>query len=180
LGAEGAADLQRRLTEHTLKTVESLTDLAGDTDISIYFSGGTVAQMQAWLGTHWQYQEQIGEGLGDRLINAFQASEKEGYQRTIIIGIDCPGITSEILQQAFDTLQNHDAVFGQAYDGGYYLVGLQTTVPELFTEMVWSTATVLAETLKRAANLGLSSKLLSMLHDIDNPEDLKFFPGDQD
>jgi uncharacterized protein len=179
LGAEGAAHLQQQLTEHTLNTVKHLADLTVDLDISIYFSGGTVTQMQAWLGD-WHYQAQVGEGLGDRLIHAFQASDKQGYQRTVIIGIDCPDLTSDILQQAFDTLQNHDAVFGQAYDGGYYLVGLQKTVPELFTEMPWSTATVLAETLKRATDLGLSTQLFPMLHDIDNPEDLQFFPDSQD
>lgn len=174
LGAEGAADLQRQLTEQTL---EQVTSLAIAVDVSVYFSGGNMAQMQAWLSTQWRYQIQRGENLGDRLINAFQNSHKQGYQHTVIIGIDCPGLTHKILQEAFTALHHHDLVLGQAYDGGYYLIGLQQPRPELFTAITWGTASVLPETLQRAANLGLSTQLLPLLHDIDYPEDLKFFQG---
>jgi len=167
LGAAGAADLQRQLTEHTLEQVTNLT-----ADISIFFSGGDQADMQTWLGDQWHYQLQTGDGLGDRLINAFRHSQTLGYERTLVIGIDCPEITGELLTEAFDALENNDAVFGKAHDGGYYLVGLQTVIPELFTEMPWSTETVLAETLNRANALNLSTKILRPLHDIDYPEDL--------
>ncbi|NJN74564.1 MAG: glycosyltransferase [Limnothrix sp. RL_2_0] len=167
LGAAGAADLQRQLTEHTLEQVVGLA-----ADISIFFSGGNQAEMQTWLGEQWHYQPQKGEGLGDRLINAFHHSETLGYERTLIIGIDCPEITGELLTEAFSALESHDAVFGKAHDGGYYLVGLQTVIPELFTDMPWGTETVLAETLNRANSFNLSSKILRTLHDIDYPEDL--------
>jgi rSAM/selenodomain-associated transferase 1 len=167
LGAAGAADLQRQLTEHTL---EQVTNLAAD--ISIFFSGGDQAEMQTWLGDQWRYQLQTGDDLGDRLIDAFRHSQTLGYERTLVIGIDCPEITGELLTEAFDALENNDAVFGKAHDGGYYLVGLQTVIPELFTEMPWSTEMVLAETLNRANALNLSTKILRPLHDIDYPEDL--------
>ena len=167
LGAAGAADLQRQLTEHTLEQVVNLV-----ADISIFFSGGNQADMQTWLGEQWRYQPQTGDGLGDRLISAFLHSQTLGYERTLIIGIDCPEITGELLTEAFDSLGNHDAVFGKAHDGGYYLVGLKRVIPELFTEMLWSTETVLAETLNRANSLNLSAKILRTLHDIDYPQDL--------
>lgn len=167
LGAAGAADLQRQLTEHTLEQVTNLT-----ADISIFFSGGDQADMETWLGDQWHYQPQTGDGLGDRLINAFRHSATLGYERTLVIGIDCPEITGELLTEAFDSLANHDAVFGKAHDGGYYLVGLKKVIPELFTELHWSTETVLAETLNRANALNLSTKILRTLHDIDYPQDL--------
>ncbi|MGB2926109.1 MAG: TIGR04282 family arsenosugar biosynthesis glycosyltransferase [Limnothrix sp.] len=167
LGAAGAADLQRQLTEHTLQQVQ---DLAAD--ISIYFSGGNGSEMQTWLGDQWRYQPQRGDGLGDRLIHAFRESEAANYQRTVVIGIDCPGITKQLLTEAFSALKNHAAVFGKAHDGGYYLVGLQTLIPELFQDMAWGTETVLANTLARTETLGISTKILRSLHDIDVPKDL--------
>lgn len=167
LGAAGAADFQRQLTEHTL---EQVTNLAAD--VSIFFSGGDQADMQTWLGDQWRYQPQTGDGLGDRLIDAFRHSKTLGYERTLVIGIDCPEITSELLTEAFDVLANHDAVFGKAHDGGYYLVGLKRVIPELFVEMPWGTETVLTETLNCANSLNLSTKILRTLHDIDYPQDL--------
>ncbi|BAW95377.1 hypothetical protein NIES970_02820 [[Synechococcus] sp. NIES-970] len=168
LGAAGAADLQRQLTEHTLNTVQTL----GDLDISIYFSGGNVEQMQTWLGDQWHYQAQQGKDLGDRLIHAFQASEDQGHTKTVVIGIDCPGITREILTAAFDKLDSAAVVLGPAVDGGYYLIGLHQNIAALFTDMPWGTATVFQETQTRCQRLDLSLALLPMLQDIDYPEDL--------
>ncbi|WP_024545463.1 TIGR04282 family arsenosugar biosynthesis glycosyltransferase [Picosynechococcus sp. NKBG15041c] len=168
LGAAGAADLQRQLTEHTLNTVQTL----GNLDISIYFSGGNVEQMQTWLGDQWHYQRQRGQDLGDRLIHAFQASEDQGYTKTVVIGIDCPGITGEILTAAFCQLDSAAVVLGPAVDGGYYLIGLHQNIAALFTDMPWGTATVFQETQTRCQRLNLSLALLPALQDIDYPEDL--------
>lgn len=167
LGAEGAAALQKQLTEHTIQQVQGL-----DAAVTIYFSGGTLAEMQSWLGDHWEFQPQTGEDLGDRLINAIQYSTDSGYERTVVIGIDCPEITTKILTEAFTALETNDVVFGEATDGGYYLVGLQQLIPELFQEMQWGIDTVLAETLQRTEKLNLTTKILRPLSDIDYPEDL--------
>lgn len=167
LGAEGAAALQKQLTEHTLRQVQDL-----DAAVTIYFSGGTLTQMQAWLGEHWQFQPQTGEDLGDRLINAIQQSKNSEYERTVVIGIDCPEITTEILEEAFTALASHDVVLGEATDGGYYLVGVRQLIPALFQNMAWGIETVLAETLQRTEKLALKTRILQPLSDIDYPEDL--------
>ena len=167
LGAKGAAALQKQLTEHTIQQVQGL-----DAAVTIYFSGGTLAQMQSWLGDQWQFQPQAGDDLGDRLINAIQHSKDSGYERTVVIGIDCPEITTEILGEAFTALINNDVVLGEATDGGYYLVGLQHLVPELFQNMQWGIDTVLEETLERTKRLDLKTEILQPLSDIDYPEDL--------
>ncbi|WP_232321451.1 TIGR04282 family arsenosugar biosynthesis glycosyltransferase [Picosynechococcus sp. PCC 7117] len=169
LGAEGAATLQRHLTEHTLKTVEVLKNI----EISIYFSGGTTTQMAAWLGEQWHYQAQQGQDLGDRLIHAFQTSEQQDYDKTVVIGIDCPGITDEILAAAFDKLDAAEVVLGPAVDGGYYLIGLRQNIAALFTEMPWGTAQVFSATEARCQQLNLSLALLPILQDIDEPADLR-------
>ncbi len=167
LGAEGAAALQRQLTEHTLEQVSEL-----NANVTVYFSGGTLQQMQDWLGQDLHYQPQTGEGLGDRLIKAIELSREVGYLKTVVIGIDCPEITAAILEEAFSALENHDVVLGEATDGGYYLIGVRELNPELFQNINWGTSTVLAETLAKTRELQLNEKILQPLNDIDYPEDL--------
>ncbi|MBW4514050.1 MAG: TIGR04283 family arsenosugar biosynthesis glycosyltransferase [Timaviella obliquedivisa GSE-PSE-MK23-08B] len=171
LGAEGAANLQRQMTEHTLAQVKKLDP---SISVEIWFADDCLeqGQMQEWLGTEWVYQPQ-GEGdLGDRLINAFQTAFAAGMERVVIIGTDCPGLDADRLSQAFQALQNHDLVLGDATDGGYYLIGLQRSIPELFKEIPWGTSAVRQQTVAIASQLGLTVAHLPALSDIDYPEDL--------
>ena len=47
----------------------------------------------------------------------------------IVIGTDIPGITPAHVARAFAALGSHDAVFGPATDGGYWLVGMARRRP---------------------------------------------------
>ncbi len=194
LGAAGAADLQRQMTEHTLQTVAQwqALDPAQDspvedspvedspvknTQVQVLFAGGDGDRLQSWLGPQWEYRPQATGDLGDRMAQAFQAGFAAASKRIVIIGIDCPGITPELLSQAFERLDNQDLVLGPALDGGYYLIGLRAeafaqAVPALLAEMAWGTEQVLAETLARASVQGLQVAQLQPLQDVDYPEDL--------
>ena len=57
-------------------------------------------------------------------------------------------------------------------DGGYYLIGLQQPIAELFMNISWGTAQVFAKTVEIAQKLNLSIGYLQPLADIDRPEDL--------
>lgn len=176
LGAEGAATLQRQMTEHTLNQVKNLQvkNLAPDLSVEIWFADDPAGQgqMQDWLGTEWVYQSQ-GEGdLGDRLITAFRTAFAAGMERVVVIGTDCPGLDGDRLSQAFQALQDHDLVLGDATDGGYYLIGLQRSRPELFKGIDWGTAAVRSQTVAIAQQLNLTIAHLPALSDIDYPEDL--------
>ena len=50
LGAEGAANLQRQLTEHAVALAQHLTHIY-PIAVTLFYTGGTEAQMQQWLGT---------------------------------------------------------------------------------------------------------------------------------
>ncbi len=174
LGAEGAAHLQRQMTEHTLAQVEAWLQQSNlpYTTVEIRFSGGDRPLMSQWLGDRWCYEPQ-GEGdLGDRLIRAFQSAFDQGCDRVLTIGIDCPEITATILQQATDALSSHDAVLGPATDGGYYLIGLTHLCTELFQGIDWGTDVVLQQTLDAATKAQLAIAQLTPLTDIDRPDDL--------
>ncbi|RMF27864.1 MAG: DUF2064 domain-containing protein, partial [Bacteroidetes bacterium] len=53
-------------------------------------------------------------------------------------------------------------------DGGYYLLGLRTPCPQLFSGIPWSTEKVLPRTLEVLEKSGRSHTLLPVLSDIDH------------
>ncbi|HSH28161.1 MAG TPA: TIGR04283 family arsenosugar biosynthesis glycosyltransferase, partial [Wenzhouxiangella sp.] len=164
LGADGAADLQRRMTEYTLKQA-----LAVGIPVEVRFTGGSIGQMRQWLGTQPMYVDQ-GEGdLGTRMNRAFQEHFDRGARRVVIIGCDCPENRSDTLARAFELLENESCVIGPAHDGGYYLIGLNRPQPELFHGIDWGTAQVLEQTLAATSR---QIKLLPPLSDVDEAEDL--------
>jgi uncharacterized protein len=130
--------------------------------------------MQDWLGKDLWYREQPAGDLGDRMCGAFRSAFDHGYQSVMIVGTDCPGLTTDFMAQGFAALQNQVVTIGPAIDGGYYLIGSQRLVPELFQKINWSTATVFSETLAIVDKLQLSTYLLPSLHDIDLPDDLQY------
>lgn len=171
LGETGAAMLSRQMTEHTLAQVHTL-HLKSPIAVEIYFAGGTLDLMQQWLGSGWNYIAQAKGNLGDRMTQAFQSAFAAERQRVIIIGSDCPELSSTILMRAIEALADHDLVLGPARDGGYYLIGLRRFIPELLAGISWSTAEVLQQTLTIAQQQELTLFLLPVLTDIDYPQDL--------
>ncbi|MBH8574221.1 TIGR04282 family arsenosugar biosynthesis glycosyltransferase [Nostocaceae cyanobacterium CENA369] len=171
LGTVGAANLQRQMTEHTISQVKELQQ-ATNVSLEVRFTGGNLQLMQNWLGLDLVYQLQ-GEGdLGLRmarsLFDAFQSEMKQ----VVIIGTDCPGVNSRILTKAFEQLHSFDLVLGPAIDGGYYLIGLRRFIGELFANIDWGTSQVLQQTVDIAVKLNLLHTYLSLLADVDLPEDL--------
>lgn len=171
LGEDGASNLHRQMTEHTLSQVRELqSDRA--TRVEVYFTGGDQQLMEDWLGADIIYQPQ-GEGdLGQRMKSAFQTAFAAGMEGVAIVGTDCPGLDAKIMAQAFEQLNGHDLVLGPAMDGGYYLIGLRRVIPELFEEINWGTSEVREKTVAIAISLGLAVAYLPPLFDVDRPEDL--------
>jgi len=114
--------------------------------------------------------KQKGNDLGQRMFHAIQVSLKS-CSRVVLIGTDCPAIDACYIQSAFNALDHHDIVFGPAADGGYVLIGASTIDPTIFSEISWSTETVLEQSLLRAKAAGYKVQLLQTLNDIDTPDD---------
>jgi rSAM/selenodomain-associated transferase 1 len=174
LGEQGAADLQRKLAEHTLSQVRQFLAIRKSEPI-VYFTGGSVTQMQYWLGIDLNYREQGDGDLGQRLGRACTAAFEEGIKRLVIVGTDCPGLQATHIDQAFAALFHKNLVLGPATDGGYYLIGMKKENNTIFAKIPWGTETVLANTIKAGKKLGLSIEILDTLSDVDRPEDLKHF-----
>ena len=176
LGAKGAARLQRQMTEHIIATAARVSNRPGLT-IEVRHEGGNAGLLQEWLGLQFSYRPQGPGDLGRRMARAFEAAFRDSKEAAVIVGSDIPGISPDIIQQAFEGLQKNDLVLGPARDGGYYLIGMKKTMPaetypRLFDGINWGTGEVLSQTLQTARESGLRFVLLESLADVDRPDDL--------
>ncbi len=179
LGAQGAVHLHRQLVAHILQEVNTFLTAQNSPELAIYYDGDSHQQMRDWLGSGYTYKKQQGEHLGQRMAEALIHGTVMG-KNPILIGSDCPRINRTILNDAFKAFTHNDIVLGPAHDGGYYLVGIAASIQpsvcsQLFKQISWGTDTVLSQTLVQIKKLNLRYHLLDKLHDIDTPEDLKYF-----
>ena len=163
LGAEGAANLQKLMTEFILREASRYTN-----NIVISYCGGKLREFQGWLGTEYRYSEQIGGDIGERMSNAFINAFKSGAKKVVLFGCDTPDNRVNNISACFAALNIFDSVFGPATDGGYYMIGLNTYIAEFFHGIEWGGEGVLAETLEKAD----SYKLVKILSDVDFEEDI--------
>jgi hypothetical protein len=166
LGAAGAADMHRRLTE---RTVAVLT--ASGAAVEVAYTGARAAEFDAWLGPDLGLVEQVEGDLTARLLACLDPAP------VIFFGADTPDLSRHHVGAAIAALASHDVVIGPAEDGGYYLIGMRRPMPELLIDMPWSTERVLPETLARLDRQGIAPVMLEMLADCDRPEDLARWPG---
>ncbi len=174
LGPSGAADLHRRMTEHVLARLRQV-EKSRLVSICVYYDGGTLRGMREWLGTRLRFRRQAAGDLGARMAAAFDDAFRAGLERVLIIGADCPDLSSAHLEAALDALVYGPIVLGPAEDGGYYLVGLNRPLPQLFAGVPWGTGQVLRRTRDKAAVLGIHPVVLEVLGDVDRPEDLSIW-----
>lgn len=109
--------------------------------------------------------------LGDRMGRMFRSMP---CGPVCIIGGDIPDVRPAHIERAFRKLGDHDAVFGPATDGGYWLVGMKrvSAVPVgLFQNVRWSTEHALADSVKSLA--GAKMGYCDQLSDVDSLEDLR-------
>jgi rSAM/selenodomain-associated transferase 2/rSAM/selenodomain-associated transferase 1 len=176
LGEEGAADLQRQMTEHLVGEARKLLAIH-PAAIRICFDGNDQQRMRGWLGPEWDYAPQGSGDLGRRMAAAFACAFQGGADRAVLVGTDVPDLTAPILYRAFRELEGRDLVLGPSEDGGYYLIGLQRSAFErasarLFSGISWGTGVVLEQTQGISDGLSLSRSLMDPLVDVDRPEDL--------
>lgn len=175
LGAEGAADLQRAMTEHLLRRMGG-ADPGKGWEVEIRFAGASAARVRAWLGPGYRLRPQGAGDIGRRMQRSLGEAFAEGCARAAVVGTDIPEITAGLIQEAFAALAVCDLVLGPAADGGYYLLGLRRQVglsarAALFAGIPWGGPGVLEATLAAAAAQGLTCRQLTVLADVDRPED---------
>lgn len=166
IGESAAALVHQHLAQHCLRTV----------------TNAQIAPVELWCtpNTHHDFfqqcdakfgvvlKEQKGEELGERMDYAFSRTLPK-VKNAVIIGTDCPAITSAYLSAAFLSMENDNAVIGPAEDGGYVLLGLTKHQPEIFKDISWGTSGVFSATMSR---LDGRVEKLPTLWDVDYLDDL--------
>lgn len=165
IGDAGALKVYEELVDIT----ENETNRLEGTDIHIYFSDQIIDSK--WQGKTKFLQE--GEDLGKRMQNAFQNGFDRGYEKIIGIGSDLPDLNADVMNEGLAALTDSETVFGPSDDGGYYLIGMQKMVNNIFEQKPWSTDQLLGVTLSELGRKAISFRLLATLNDIDTIEDLK-------
>jgi rSAM/selenodomain-associated transferase 1 len=166
IGAEAACAAYRQLTETVLDRVSPLSG------VHLRFApDDAFAEIQPWLRPGWEAAAQGPGDLGERLHAAFVETFNQGAARVVVIGSDCPGVSTRDIEIAWAALNENDVVIGPATDGGYWLIGLRDPQSALFKDIAWSTSAVIRETMERCKTGGLSVKILREMTDVDTEAD---------
>jgi rSAM/selenodomain-associated transferase 1 len=166
LSADDATELYRCFLKDTLALVEGIPCIES---LISYTPKGSESFFDNIISSGHRLLAQRGEGLGDKLINAFEDLFGEGYESVALMNADSPTLPRSYVAQAFEELRRPGdrVVIGPAEDGGYYLIGIKQPHRRLFEQITWSSERVLAETIERAAEIKLETTLLPQWYDVD-------------
>jgi uncharacterized protein len=118
----------------------------------------------AWLPRGWEAIPQRGDGLAERLAAAFA----DAGGPALLVGMDTPQLTPDVLAEGLAALDRADAAFGPATDGGYWAIGLREPDPAVFAGVPMSRVFTGAIQRARLAALGLRTVDLPPLRDVDD------------
>jgi len=167
VGNKKASEVYQFLIDHTKKQVSQL-----NADVFVFYSPEIQTDDQ-WKTQNLVKKLQSNGDLGERMHNAFIDVLNAGYDQAAIIGSDCFGLQTSILENGFSQLQSNDIVIGPANDGGYYFLAMKQPHAFLFENKDWSTAQLIEQTLVSIKESDKQYHLLEVLNDIDTIEDLK-------
>ena len=122
-----------------------------------------------WRDCGLRILSQRGAGLAERLGHAF--ADVGGP--ALLVGMDTPQLTRELLRDGLEALERHDAVIGPAMDGGYWSVGLRRAHERAFRDIPMSVPETLSHQRRRFARLGLLTYEQAELRDVDTIDDAR-------
>lgn len=171
LGEEGAADLQRRMTDRTV--AEAVAARAGRVSLWCTPDRGHPSFRDLARRYPIRLRRQEGRDLGERMGAAMRRMLARPRTCALLAGSDCPGLGAGEFRQAAEWLEvGADAVLAPALDGGYVLIGLRRYEASLFAGMDWGTDRVLSGTRRRLRELGWIWREMEPRPDVDRPSDL--------
>ncbi|RZN83006.1 MAG: glycosyltransferase [Winogradskyella sp.] len=165
IGDAEALKVYKHLLQHTANVAKEV-----DAERFVFYSEN-IQQNDIWEDSFFNKELQQGNDLGERMKNAFEALFSKNFNKVIIVGSDLLDLDKNIVENAYQKLEENDAVIGPAEDGGYYLLGMKSLNINAFINKDWGTETVFRNTKKDFFNESLY--VLETLNDIDYLEDLK-------
>lgn len=172
IGEEKAALISKQLAESVIKKTIPVSD--GYDRFVFCDPPGRIHDFASWLPGE-KLIAQAGIDVGERMYNALRHLLENGAEKAVITGTDIPDLTGKVIIKAFELLELQDVVIGPAADGGYYLIGMKSSISELFYGINWSTEDVFIQTVRTLEHSGISYGVLPVLSDLDTFEDLNQF-----
>jgi rSAM/selenodomain-associated transferase 1 len=120
------------------------------------------------------------QNFGDCLFAAIDQVLARGHGSAVVLNSDSPTLPTALLVECARELARPGdrVVLGPSSDGGYYLLGVKARHRRLFEDVAWSTEQVAAQTLARAAELGLEVHMLETWYDVDDRSSLHTLHGE--
>jgi rSAM/selenodomain-associated transferase 1 len=156
-----------------LDRIEQVESLKGADHFVAYYPKSSLQFFQNIISSSFSLLPQKGKDLGERLSNIFSDLFKEGYERIVIMDSDSPNLPSRHISEGLRRLNEADLILGPCEDGGYYLVGLSSNMPQIFQGIPWSTSEVTKLTIEKARAMDKNISLLEKWYDVDTIEDLR-------
>jgi rSAM/selenodomain-associated transferase 1 len=126
-----------------------------------------------WLPAGFDVVAQRGDGLGARLSNAWRDTADLTGGWGLQIGMDTPQVTAAELDALLDLVDRSRAVLGPAVDGGWWVIGLSGSDPDLvFRDVPMSRHDTGRAQEERLRALGLDVRFAPTRRDVDTIEDL--------
>ncbi len=152
-------DKNKRVAEHLIN--HSLF-IAKQTGIPVYTS---------------KSNEQIGKSFKEKLANALELVYKKGVKQVIIIGNDCPSLTTKDLLKTKTQLEKNELVLGPSKDGGVYLIGINQSAYKRkdFLKLNWLQSSLQNSWREYALRHNQIVLWLKALSDIDSIIDFELF-----
>ncbi len=163
LSDEDILKLNKKLIKTTYKSIRCY-------EHRIYYSGNKKNLDFLELKDGIKLLKQKGSNLGERMKEAMFDSLKSN-EKVILIGSDLVGMNSNIIENAYQSLDEVDLVVAKSYDGGYGLIGMKKHL-DVFTDITYQTDHVLDDLIALAKNMGISYKIVGQILDIDTFDDL--------
>jgi hypothetical protein len=161
-------DLSRLRLPPVLRPLLSLRRLeaaAITADFHLFTSG----RSDAPPGFHLHAQR--GASFGERLDLALEEISNLGYDEIVVVGSDCPGLTTTDITAAFAGLASKRLVLGPDHRGGCYLIGMRTSDRHLLRGIEWNRDRDRAQLKSRVGAKEVA--LLATKQDLDSWEDVR-------
>ncbi len=168
---EYALNAYRHIAQVSLNAISKFPNL-------FVFSDKYLESTDFEIPEHAQFFLQPTTGnLGDKMIACIEKVRALGYRNVGILGVDCPNVTLQILQDGYHSLSDFDISIGPSEDGGFYFLACQDQVDlyRLFEDVEWSTAKVFLKTCENAALINHRIFSCTKLYDIDFKSDYQRF-----
>ena len=164
VGNSLALKVYQKLYDYTLRLVKDT-----GIDVHIYFSEFIP---ETTFSNHIRCFTQQEGDLGERMLSTFKTGFTS-HSSCLIIGSDCFDLTIDLIKEAVLSLQQSDVVIGPAKDGGYYLLGMNKLISDVFQNQPWSQENLLQSTLQTLKKSSANVFLLEELNDIDELTDVQ-------